>query len=198
MARGERSSVYERHVRESLAIAEYLAPRAGERWLDLGTGGGLPGLVLAIVFPTVSWSLLDATAKKVAEVQRFADALGLGNVDTVHGRAEVVARGDLRGACAGVVSRAVGPLATVAELARGFLGHAGVLAAVKGRSWEADLASAQSALQQLRFADVHSAAVASALRRTWLVTMRAVGPPPPAYPRRDGLPRSQPLGGTAP
>lgn len=195
VAAAERSSVYERHVLEAVAVGRLLTPAPGSRWLDLGTGGGLPGLALAVVYPDVSWTLVDATEKKIRAVASFADDLELHNVAAVHGRAERLAHENrFRGHFTGVVSRAVAPLPTLAELARGFLGEGGEVAAVKGPTWAQELIAAQTALRLLclRFSTAHE--VPEAVRATWLVTMRATGRPPVGYPRRDGLPRQQPLG----
>ncbi len=195
VAAGERAAVYQRHVREAVAVGDALSPAPSSRWLDLGTGGGLPGLALAVCHPRVSWVLLDATRKKVLAVEAFAANLGLDNVTAVHGRAEVIAHElDARGQFDGVVARAVAPLGVLAELARGFLRPGGVLAAIKGPAWRQELAAVPSALKILRFAVVHGAELARVERPTWLVTMRAVGDPPAGYPRRDGLPRRDPLG----
>lgn len=192
VAPGDRGAVYQRHVLESWAVADAL-PCAG-RWLDLGTGGGLPGLVAAIRHRDVEWLLVDATRKKVAAVDHFASLLGLNNVRAVHGRAEELAHGPLRGTCAGVLARAVAPLTILSELARGFLAPAGCLAAVKGPAWRAELADAAAALQRLGFGSVSTAVVPDTVRPTWLVTMRAIGRPPVGYPRQAGLPRRAPLG----
>lgn len=194
VARAQRTAVYERHLLEAAMVGRMLQPGPGERWLDLGTGGGVPGLVLAMQHPDTEWVLVDATRKKVDEVRRFADEFELGNVASVHGRAEVLAHGTWRATCAGVVARAVAPLATLCELARGFLAPGGELAAIKGPAWESELQAAAEALRTLRLTFVHSDAVAPQPRSTWLVTMRAAGPPPAGYPRRDGIPRAQPLG----
>lgn len=195
VARGERSAVYERHVREAWAVGALLQPRPGTRWLDLGTGGGLPGLVLALQHPRARWTLLDATQKKIAAVTDIAAAASLGNVDTVVGRAEAAAwTTGLRGAFDGVVARAVAPLVTLVELARGFLAPDGILAAIKGPAWEQELAVAARALDLLRLEVVDTVAIPAAVRPTWVVTMRAQGLPPDGYPRRDGIPKQQPLG----
>lgn len=189
-------SVREHHVEEGVALVPVLPLRPGERWLDLGTGGGLPGLVLAILRPDIEWTLLDATAKKIRAVETFRDDLGLTNVETVHGRAEALAREpSFREAFNGVVSRAVARLVVVAELSRGFVRSGGVVAAVKGPQWEEELAEARRGLAELRLADIHSERVPDTARATWLVTMRANGPAPRRFPRRDGVPLTRPLGG---
>lgn len=183
------------HVAEARAIAAALPAAAAEHWLDLGTGGGLPGLVCAALLPEVRWTLLDATAKKVESVRAFAAANDLDNVTVTHGRAETVARDpDLRGRLDGVVARAVGPLVVVAELARGFLRPGGTLVAVKGPRWQDEEPAFLRARAPLALGRPQAHVLASAERPTVLVSIRAAGPPPAPVPRRDGLPRAQPLG----
>jgi 16S rRNA (guanine527-N7)-methyltransferase len=192
VARGDRAEMLQRHILECDLVAARMQP-AG-RWMDLGTGGGLPGLVLAYRYPDVAWVLVDATAKKIAAVRSFADALGLDNVTAVHGRAESIAHEPAhRGAYQGVVCRALAQLPVLLELTRGFLGADGQLVAMKGPSWRAELQRAAVAMRVLRFADVHSEELPLPDRSSWVVTMRADGPPPVGYPRRDGLPKQQPL-----
>jgi len=195
VSRRERTTLAEVHVPECIGVATVLDPAPGSAWLDLGTGGGLPGLVLAIVRPDVHWTLVDATAKKVAAVQGFIAELGLRNARAIAGRAERLAREEAhRERYDGVVSRALARLVVAAELSRGFVRDGGVVAAVKGPRWREELAEAEPAMGLLRLQHVGVTPVPGAVRRTVVVTMRADGPVPPAYPRRDGLPASAPLG----
>lgn len=197
VARGERATVRERHIAECVRLVPLLRPQPGAAWLDVGTGGGLPGLVLAILIPAVHWTLLDATRKKIGSVRAIAAELELDNVTTVAGRAEALAHeAAFRERFDGVVSRAVAELATLAELCRGFVRPGGTVAAVKGPRWAEEVERAQAALDTLGLEVVHTAVIASPDRPSWLVTMQAMGPVPPAYPRREGRPRSHPLGGT--
>jgi 16S rRNA (guanine527-N7)-methyltransferase len=194
VSRGERAAIASVHVPEALAVGAVLDAAPGQRWLDLGTGGGLPGLVLAIACPRTDWVLLDSTAKKTRAVREFAGALGLENVETVTARAELAAHDpDHRGRYDGVVARAVAPLPTLVELARGFVRAGGTLAAIKGPAWQDEVAAAAAALRILRWTTPTATHVTSAARPTWLVTMQAQGAPPRGFPRRVGVPRHEPL-----
>jgi 16S rRNA (guanine527-N7)-methyltransferase len=194
VSRGDRPRVASAHVPEAVALADLLGAQAGARWMDLGTGGGLPGLALAVVRPDVRWTLLDATAKKVRAVADFAGQLGLDNVTVACARAEEAGRDPAhRGRYDGVVARAVAPLQVLTELARGFVDDGGLLAAVKGPAWDTELADAAHAMRVLDWQLVDTQRVTSAVRPTWLVRMRTTGEPPKGYPRTTGLPRSAPL-----
>lgn len=195
VSRRDRDVVRAVHIAEAIAMERLMRAGPGSRWLDLGTGGGLPGLALAVIRPDVTWTLLDASTKKIESVRAFAAELGVENVTALAGRAEALAhRPELRGWYAGVVSRAVAPLAVLTELARGFLADHAALVAVKGSGWAAELADAGTALEILGFIDPQAVEVPATERPTWLVRMRAQGPVPPGFPRRDGVPRAKPLG----
>ena len=82
--------LYERHVLHSLGIAKVMSFLPGENVLDVGTGGGFPGIPLAILFPETHFHLVDSIGKKIKVVQEVAMALGLKNVRAAHVRAEEV------------------------------------------------------------------------------------------------------------
>lgn len=88
VSRKDIDNLYLHHVLHSLAIAKVLRFKDGSRILDLGTGGGFPGIPLAILHPSVSFILVDSTAKKIRVVQEVAEALGLKNVEAQHIRVE--------------------------------------------------------------------------------------------------------------
>ncbi|MDA9147904.1 16S rRNA (guanine(527)-N(7))-methyltransferase RsmG [Schleiferiaceae bacterium] len=102
ISRKDMESFYEKHVLHSLGIAKVYTFLHGQRVLDVGTGGGFPGIPLAILFPETQFHLVDSIGKKIKVVLAVADALGLENVRADHGRAE-----EFKGPYDFVVSRAV-------------------------------------------------------------------------------------------
>lgn len=102
VSRKDIDELYERHILHSLGIAKFCEFKAGEQVLDVGTGGGFPGIPLAILFPETNFHLVDSIGKKIKVVTEVAEALGLTNVKASHLRAEQVT-----GKYNFVVSRAV-------------------------------------------------------------------------------------------
>ncbi|MBL7712579.1 MAG: 16S rRNA (guanine(527)-N(7))-methyltransferase RsmG [Chitinophagaceae bacterium] len=121
ISRKDIDSLYERHVLHSLAIAAAANFNKGAEIVDIGTGGGFPGIPLAIFFPEVEFLLADSIGKKLKVVQSVADAIGLKNVTVKHTRAEEIKDRKFDFA----VSRAVAPLGELWKWARPLLrtGH---------------------------------------------------------------------------
>ena len=88
ISRKDMAHFYEKHVLHSLAIANYIQFKPGTQVLDIGTGGGFPGIPLAIRFPQVHFTLIDGTGKKIKVVKAVAESLNLSNVEAQHIRAE--------------------------------------------------------------------------------------------------------------
>ena len=198
VSRGDREDVYGIHVVECAAYAGVLDLTPGQRWIDVGTGAGFPGLVLAVVAPEVHWTLIDSTRKKTDTVREFSDALGLDNVDVINGRAEELAHEPaLREQYDGATARALSALPTLVEELAGFVRPSGWLVAAKGPRWVEEIEAARPAMERLRLAEDRVVPIPDAVRPTWLVMMRRDGPLDAAFPRRTGLPRSQPLGGSS-
>ncbi len=114
ISRKDMDSFYIHHVLHSLSLVTLLKFQPGSRILDLGTGGGFPGIPLAIVFPEVHFHLVDSIGKKIKVVNEVSAALGLKNVTTQHARVE-----EVKGQFDFVVSRAVAPLAELLSWTKG-------------------------------------------------------------------------------
>lgn len=88
ISRKDMESLYEKHILHSLGIAKVMKFAPGTKVLDIGTGGGFPGIPLAILFPETEFTLIDSIGKKITVVKAVAEGAGLQNVNAIHGRAE--------------------------------------------------------------------------------------------------------------
>ena len=114
ISRKDTEELYERHVLHSLAIAKVIIFKDNSKILDVGTGGGFPGIPLAIMYPNSEFLLVDSIGKKIKVVNAIADSLGLNNLRAVHKRAE-----DVNEKFDFVVSRAVTQMPLFLEWVKG-------------------------------------------------------------------------------
>jgi 16S rRNA (guanine527-N7)-methyltransferase len=182
------------HIADSLAGLEVDAVREARRIADLGSGAGLPGLVLAIARPEAEVVLVESVGKKCAWLARTIEDLGLQNVRVACARAEELDEG----AFDVVAARALASLSVLCEYAAPLLREGGSLVAWKGAVDAAEEADGLHAAEVLGLERVEVRAVEPypASERRTLHVFRKLAPTPAGYPRRPGMAAKRPL--TAP
>ena len=151
ISRKDMDSLYEKHILHSLGIAKVMAFSDRTKVLDIGTGGGFPGIPLAILFPEVHFTLVDSIGKKITVVKEVSEGIGLKNITAIHSRAE-----DIKGQFHFVVSRAVTQMPVFLRWLRGKFDkeqfnpkHNGVLY-LKGGDLAEELAGLKSEIFNLK------------------------------------------------
>jgi 16S rRNA (guanine527-N7)-methyltransferase len=171
--------------------------QAGEalRLVDVGSGGGMPGLPLKIAFPALRVTLVESVNKKAEYLRETVAELGLSDVEVVAQRAEVAGRSEAhRDAYDCATARALGTLPVVVELCAPFLAPGGLLVAQRSGDLDADVLRAAPAFKALRmWARTPVYLEIEALPGHGLVVGEKYAATPEAYPRREGLPRKRPL-----
>ena len=139
-----------KHVLDSLAICDLPEYKSAKTVIDVGTGAGFPGALLAIVSPEKEFILLDSTLKRLRVIDEFADALGISNLKIVHARAEEINRKqEYSGAFDLCVSRAVADLDTLSKWCLPFVRKGGYFIAYKGENYAEELERAGKTLRKL-------------------------------------------------
>jgi 16S rRNA (guanine527-N7)-methyltransferase len=180
-----------RHIVESLELVSRVRALDPKRCVDLGTGGGVPGMPLAIAMPDVEWTLIDAREKKIAFIERTASAIGVKNVRAVASRAELlVAPGkQMRDRADLLVARALAPMPVLVELALPFVKTGGHMLALKGERAQEELDQAKRALSSLGGELVSM----ERLPTVTLVLIRKTRATPDRFPRAPGEAKRAPL-----
>ena len=190
----DRREVENVHIADSLVGLEVPAVKEAARIVDLGSGAGPPGLVLAIARPEAEVVLVESVGKKCAWLERTVSALGLENVRVVCARAEELEEEPFDV----VTARALASLSVLCEYAAPLLREGGALVAWKGAvdaQEEADGLHAAGTLGLVR-AEVRAVVPYTGSERRTLHVFRKVSPTPEGYPRRPGMAAKRPL--TAP
>ncbi|MHC4429405.1 MAG: 16S rRNA (guanine(527)-N(7))-methyltransferase RsmG [Planctomycetota bacterium] len=182
---------WHKHVLDSLSLLKYLAASEAKRVVDVGSGGGFPGMPLAVALPDVRFCLVEATGKKARFLEQAAAALALPNVEVICERAETIGQDHKhhRAQYDAVVARAVGPLEVLLELTVPLARVGGHVLAIKGERAAAEIEEAAEALRLL-----HAEVVTADRTPTGtVVCIEKVGPTPRTYPRRPGEPKRAPI-----
>ena len=188
-----------KHFLDSLTVTLALKPSASDKGLsviDVGSGAGLPGIPLKILFFEMRLVLLEATAKKAAFMEHLKRQLGLDDVEIVVGRAEEIAHQvQYREQFDVVLSRAVASLPTLAELTLPFCVIGGSFIAQKKGAIDLEINQSSQAISLLggSLREVKRIDLTEFDDKRWLVTIDKISPTPRKYPRRPGMPNKKPI-----
>ena len=185
---------YEKNIRDSLEVMNIPQFMKGKRILDLGTGGGFPGLPLAIACPDKEFYLLDSVAKKLKVVSAAAEEFHLDNVDVLNMRAEDMAKWPAyRESFDAVVSRAVANMSTLSEYCLPFVKKDGYFIAYKTEEAREEIEAAKKAISIL--GGVIEEIVPDSIEGSGhlFVVVKKIKTTPNKYPRKAGLPSKDPL-----
>lgn len=147
----DRDEAMQKHLADSLSVSCVPEFLNSSKIIDIGTGAGFPGALLAIAYPDKQFVLMDSTLKRLRVIDEFADQLGISNLTTVHARAEEAARKDeFKESFDVCVSRAVASLDKLSGWCLPFVKKGGSFIPYKGENYEDELKTASSALKKYR------------------------------------------------
>jgi len=175
------------HLLDAATLIPLLSQHTAQRILDIGTGLGVPGMVLAILMPSSEFVLLDALDKRIQFLMTVIDRLGLQNVHARHARAEVVAHEpQMREQFDSVISRAVTALPALIELSIPFLAIGGTVCAMKGPKVHEELADANILAPLLGSSpmQIHQVKVPFLEEERFVISAHKEQATPQTYPRR--------------
>ena len=196
ISRSSRKHARDVHIRDSLAGAEVPELAGAGRIADVGSGAGLPGLVLAAALPDASIDLIESAGKKCEFISEAIERMELANATAVCERAEEWAAAGGREAYDAVTARAVGSLAELAELASPLLRDGGWLVAWRGARDPGDEERAAAAEPRTAMApaDIRAVTPYDGSRDRHIHLLRKNGPTPNDLPRRPGMAAKRPFG----
>ena len=187
------------HFLDSLSLLKLAHVAGARRLADVGSGGGMPALVLAIALAETRVVAIESVGRKCAHIESCARALGLTNLVVQCARAEEYGRTNGRAVHDVVVSRAVATLPVIAEYSLPLLGLGGLMVAMKGAISTQERIQAASALAILGGdrLEVQDLMPFEGAQNRWAYMARKIRETPAEFPRRSGVPAKRPLGGSA-
>ena len=185
------------HFLDALTVALAWKPESSQpKVIDVGSGAGIPGIPLKIVFPQIQLVLLEATAKKTNFLHHIVEKLSLKDVDIVVGRAEDVAHNnEYREKFDLVLARGVADLAALSELTLPFCSLGGLVIAHKKGDVQEEIKRAENAIKILggRLKETRSVMLPEFPDNRCLVVIEKISVTPEKYPRRAGMPAKRPI-----
>lgn len=188
-----------KHILDSISVLDYLDFPENWQVLDIGTGGGFPCMILAILKPKINFTLLDSTTKKINVLKTISQKIGIKNVSFALGRAEELAQNPTyREKFDLVTGRAVAFLPTLLELAIGFIKKDGLFAAYKGPNYEQEIKESKIAgeILKIKLQEKYLYSLPEEMGKRVLLVYRKIGETSKKYPRKTGIPNKKPLGTT--
>ncbi len=185
------------HFLDSLSLLDLSAITSACRAVDIGSGAGLPALVLALALPSLEVTALEANQKKCHFIQQAAQTLGLVNVRVCCERAEQHGRGSFRAGYDVAISRALASLPVIAEYSLPLLKQHGRMVAMKGAVSDQERIQGQEALDILGGGQLEAVRLQPfpGAENRWVYVAEKIASTPERYPRRPGIPSKRPLGG---
>ncbi len=190
----DRDEFINKHYIDSLACAGQSEILNAQRIIDVGTGGGFPGIPLALIYPEKEFVLMDSLNKRLKIIAELCGEIGIGNVTVLHGRAEELAqKADYRESFDLCVSRAVANLATLSEYCLPFVKPGGYFMAYKGPECEAELSEGKKAINVLggTVTEIRAAGLEEFSHN--IICIKKIRSTPAKYPRKAGTPSKQPI-----
>ena len=192
----DREAFIAKHFIDSVTCADCDEFAEAEKIIDVGTGGGFPGVPLAIAFPEKKFVLIDSLGKRINIIKELCEDLGITNVKAIHGRAEDLAnKGDMREKFDLCVSRAVANMSTLSEYCLPFVRVGGTFIAYKGPNSREEIEEAEGAIEALggELYAVYETDIEGFDSDHVLVYTEKIKKTPKKYPRKAGIPSKQPL-----
>ena len=192
----EYEEMYIKHFIDSIYIDKTELEIDGKSIIDVGTGGGFPGIPLKFMYPTTSIALMDSLNKRIKFLQAVIDTLNLDDIEALHARAEELARDKhYREKFDIADSRAVAELRTLTEYCLGFVRVGGYFIAMKGPNFQEELDNSLNAIKELggNVEKTITYSLPDESGERSIILIKKIKPTPSKYPRGQGKPRSKPL-----